>query len=84
MTYIDIGDRTLLHVHYFTLYVSVKHVTEDTRNAWIVGSVASLTLAFFVIQYFLINEGISVSAYIFFKFKKKKMFNFPASLTILV
>ena len=27
-----------------------------------VGSVASLTLAFFIIQYFLINKGISVTS----------------------
>ena len=32
---------------------------------------ASLTLAFFVIQYFLINEGISVSAYSFLSLRKK-------------
>ena len=40
-----------------------------------VSSVASLTLAFFIIQYFLINKGISVTSDI----KKNK--NCPASLT---
>ena len=43
-----------------------------------VGSVASLTLAFCIIQYFLINEGISVTSDI----KKKKKNVVP--LTILV
>ena len=36
-----------------------------------VGSVASLTLAFFIIQYFLINKGISVTSDI----KKICLFN---------
>ena len=42
-----------------------------------VGSVASLTLVFFIIQYFLINKGISVTSDI-------KICFCPASLTILV
>ena len=42
---------------------------------------ASLTLAFFIIQYFLINKGIYITSDIkMFLF----YFKYPASLTILV
>ena len=39
-----------------------------------VGSVASLTLAFFIIQYFLINKGIFITSDIYLK-KMPCLFN---------
>ena len=47
----------------------MSRVLQKTPEMHEGGSVASLTLAFFIIQYFLINKGISVASDI----KKKKM-----------
>ena len=84
LVYINIRHKmtvtgTWLTVHHVTSSVSVLHVTEDIRNAQIELAQWPVWLLpfFFIIQYFLINKGISVTSDI-----KKK--NCPASLTILV
>ena len=57
---------------------SVSRVLQKTEmHEYRVGSVASLTLAFFIIQYFLINKGVSVTSDI-------KICFCPGSLMILV
>ena len=61
LAYINIRHKltgSWLHVHYVMLSGSISHATKNTSKYMKkVGSVASLTLAFIIIQYFIINKG---------------------------